>query len=155
VRIPIKPAVAVAALAMLALSACGSSKSPTALQPAAGTTASVTAASVTIVQNATKGALLADAQGRTLYQFKQDKGTTSACTGQCASIWPGYAPASVAGGPGVTASLLGTAAGQVAGQVTYAGHLLYTFSGDRAPGDVNGVTIPDWFAVSPTGGMIS
>jgi hypothetical protein len=38
--------------------------------------------------------------------------------------------------------------GQV--QVTYKGSPLYTFSGDTAPGQSNGVGIPDWSVASST-----
>ena len=48
----------------------------------------------------------------------------------------------------------GDIAGQVAGQVTYHGHLLYTYSGDSAPGDVKGIGIPDWYPVSPSGAKV-
>jgi hypothetical protein len=47
--------------------------------------------------------------------------------------------------------MLGTAQGQVAGQVTYNGHLLYRFSGDTKAGDVNGAAIPSWHPVTPAG----
>jgi hypothetical protein len=50
-------------------------------------------------------------------------------------------------GPGVDASKLASAHGQV----TYAGHLLYFFAGDQAAGQTNGVSIPSWHAISPTG----
>ncbi|HEY2812777.1 MAG TPA: hypothetical protein VGJ03_04865 [Acidimicrobiales bacterium] len=87
-----------------------------------------------------------------MYLFATETGTTSKCTGGCAATWPALTAAGTPqGGPGVTASMLGTANGQVAGQVTYGGHLLYSFAGDTKPGDVNGTSIPNWFAVSPTG----
>jgi predicted lipoprotein with Yx(FWY)xxD motif len=84
-----------------------------------------------------------------------DDGTTSACTGGCADAWPALtADGDPVGGDGVDASLLGTADGQVPGQVTYDGHLLYTFSGDSAPGDVNGLGIPEWYPVNAQGEAI-
>ena len=51
-------------------------------------------------------------------------------------------------------SKLATANGQVAQQVTYSGHLLYSYSGDAAPGDVKGVGIPGWYPVSPSGAKV-
>jgi predicted lipoprotein with Yx(FWY)xxD motif len=44
--------------------------------------------------------------------------------------------------------------GIVPDQITYHGHLLYYFVGDQAPGDINGVGIPDWYAVDPAGNAI-
>jgi predicted lipoprotein with Yx(FWY)xxD motif len=42
------------------------------------------------------GDVLVDRQGRTLYLFARDAGTTSACTGACAVNWP---PLRVSGNP--------------------------------------------------------
>jgi predicted lipoprotein with Yx(FWY)xxD motif len=96
--------------------------------------------------------VLVGPDGRTLYVFEEDHGTTSACTGGCAPIWPALAVTAVpAAGPGVDASKLSMAHGQA----TYAGHLLYFYSGDHAPGDINGLRIPHWDAVSPTGAQVS
>jgi predicted lipoprotein with Yx(FWY)xxD motif len=93
--------------------------------------------------------------GHTLYFFAQDKGTTSACTGACATTWPALAQSgNVSGGPGVDKSQLATANGQVPNQVTYYGHLLYYYSGDAAPGDTKGVGIPNWFLLGPRGNQM-
>ena len=93
--------------------------------------------------------------GHTLYFNATEKGTTSACTGACASSWPALtANGPVTGGPGVDKTQLGTANGQAANQVTYYGHLMYSFSGDAAPGDTKGVGIPDWFLLGPRGNQM-
>jgi predicted lipoprotein with Yx(FWY)xxD motif len=138
------------------LAACGSGggTKPAASQTQAGQTQAGGVAAVTVAQNPAQGAILADANGRTLYLFEKDKGTTSACTGACASIWPAFTAAAPSGGSGVDGASLGTATGQVADQVTYHGHLLYHFSGDTAPGDVKGVGIPSWYPVSPSGAKV-
>jgi predicted lipoprotein with Yx(FWY)xxD motif len=107
-----------------------------------------------VAQNPDQGPILVDGQGRTLYLFEKDNGTTSACTGACAQTWPALTAAAPTPGTGADASLLATADGQVAKQVTYGGHLLYTYSGDAAPGDVKGVRIPGWYPVSPSGTKI-
>jgi len=113
------------------------------------------AATVSVAQNPGQGSILVDSRGRTLYLFEQDHGTTSACTGGCAAVWPAFAAgATPAAGAGVDGSSFGRAAGQVANQVTYHGHLLYFYSGDAAPGDVKGVGIPGWYPVSPSGGKV-
>jgi predicted lipoprotein with Yx(FWY)xxD motif len=140
----------------LGLTACGSDN-PATTHPGvgAGPGQAPAAATVAVAQNAAQGPILVDGQGRTLYLFEKDSGTTSACTGACAHIWPAItAPAAPTAGSGADAALLGTADGQVAHQVTYAGHLLYTYSGDAAPGDVKGVSIPGWYPVSPSGTKI-
>ena len=46
-----------------------------------------------------------------------------------------------------------------AAQVVYNGHPLYLFSGDQKPGDTNGQGVTAfggaWYAVSPTGDMVT
>jgi predicted lipoprotein with Yx(FWY)xxD motif len=97
------------------------------------------------------GPILAS-DGRTLYQFEKDQGTTTACTGACTNAWPALmATGTPQAAPGINPAQLSSAHGQV----TYAGHLLYFFSGDHAPGDTNGLGIPDWSAVSPAGERVS
>ncbi len=103
--------------------------------------------------NARYGQILVDSQGRTVYLFDSDTGTTSACTSSaCTALWPAVVAAGTPqGGTGVTSTMLGTAQGQVAGQVTYNGHLLYRFAPDMAPGDAMGAVIPGWHPVTPAG----
>ena len=138
----------------LTLSACGSGGSG---HPAASQAGSVggSGAAVAVAQNPSQGAILVNGAGRTLYLFENDHGTTSACTGACAQIWPGYSAGATPGaGAGVDAGKLATAAGQVPAQATYDGHLLYHYSGDTAPGDVKGVGLPGWYPVSPSGAKV-
>ena len=96
---------------------------------------------------------LVDAGGYTLYLFEQDDGTTSNCNDACLDIWPALTVAAEpTAGEGVDGALLGTAEqadGRV--QVTYNGHLLYTYSGDAAPGETNGTSIPGWLTVNAAG----
>lgn len=103
------------------------------------------------------GVHLVDAQGRTLYLWEADTGTKSTCSGACAAAWP---PALTAGAPTASgkakAGDLGTtkrADGTV--QVTYAGHPLYRFAGDTAPGQTNGEGSDgfgaEWYVVAPSG----
>lgn len=86
------------------------------------------------------GTVLVDSEGLTVYEFAKDEGTTSSCYGACAESWP---PVITTGkssaGEGAMSSQLGTAKRKDGGmQVTYAGHPLYTFVGDSAPGEANG-----------------
>jgi predicted lipoprotein with Yx(FWY)xxD motif len=127
----------------------GGSTTETTAAPASGE------ATVTLADVGDVGQALVAPDGHTLYLFEQDDGTTSACTGACADIWPGLtADGAPSGGDGVDASLLSTANGQVPDQVAYNGHLLYEFSGDEAPGDVNGLQIPSWYPVDADGNAI-
>jgi predicted lipoprotein with Yx(FWY)xxD motif len=110
---------------------------------------------VAVANDAALGDHLVDGDGHTLYLFDKDSGTTTACTGDCATNWPPLiADGTPSGGDGVDAALLSTADGIEPNQVTYNGHLLYFFAGDQAPGDTNGVGIPSWYALDPTGNAI-
>ena len=111
------------------------------------------AATVAVAEIEGVGEALVGPDGRTLYLFDQDDGLTTACAAACADTWPPLvADGDPAVGDGVDAALLEVADG---GQVAYNGHLLYTFSGDSAPGDANGVGIPAWFPVDAAGNAVS
>jgi predicted lipoprotein with Yx(FWY)xxD motif len=87
------------------------------------------------------GTILTDGRGFTLYAFEADQGTTSACSGACATAWPPVTTttASPQIGTGVTQSLVGqTARADGTQQLTYAGHPLYLFKGDSAAGSTKG-----------------
>ncbi|HTG42084.1 MAG TPA: hypothetical protein VK697_10790, partial [Methylomirabilota bacterium] len=69
-----------------------------------------------------------------------DTNGTSACIGACAANWPPVAapsplPTSL---PGVTGQLGTITRQDGSSQLTVAGHPLYTFAGDSAPGQTNG-----------------
>jgi predicted lipoprotein with Yx(FWY)xxD motif len=107
------------------------------------------------------GKILVDSKGRTLYLFKKDTGRKSKCFGSCAVAWP---PLRVSGKPtaggGARASLLGTSKrSDGKPQVTYNGHPLYRFAGDRKPGNTNGQGLNGfgarWYVVSPSGKQIT
>ena len=107
------------------------------------------------------GTILVDSQGRTLYLFKKDSGKHSACSGACAASWPPLlATGNATVGGGASASMVGTARrpdGKP--QVTYGGHPLYLFTGDKQPGDANGQGVSAfgaaWFALSTKGSQVS
>jgi len=81
--------------------------------------------------------VLANADGLTLYWFAPDTSTSSKCFGPCAIYWPPVS-GSPAAGSGVTGKL-GTIKRPGGGlQATYDGHPLYTYIGDRGPGQANG-----------------
>jgi predicted lipoprotein with Yx(FWY)xxD motif len=106
------------------------------------------------------GKILVDSHRRTLYLFKKDSGTKSACTGTCASAWP---PLRSSGNPVVRgradASLVGTTPrSDGKPQATYNGHPLYRFVKDTKSGDTKGEGLTafggTWFAVSPAGSEV-
>lgn len=103
------------------------------------------------------GTIIVTAEGLTLYDFHKDKGGQSSCYGGCAGAWP---PLLTDGEPkaeaGAMASQLGTTKrkdGSV--QVTYNGWPLYTYAGDKGPGEANGNDIDqfgaEWYALMPNG----
>jgi predicted lipoprotein with Yx(FWY)xxD motif len=162
--------VGLAVAALVALAACGSSSksssaSPSTSAPAAAPPTSGPAASnatVSLADSAKLGSILVDAQGRTLYLFGKDTGTQSTCTGQCATFWPPLTITSgqPTAGNGANASLVSTTmrSGGVT-QVTYNGHPVYMYGGDKNAGDTNGEGINafggSWYAVSPAGAKVA
>ena len=113
------------------------------------------------VANSGLGKVLVDSRGRTLYLFTKDSGSTSTCTGACATAWPPLlADGNSTVGAGANASLVGTTTrSDSTPQVTYNGHPLYLFVKDQSPGDTNGEGLSafggSWFAVSPAGNRVS
>ena len=112
------------------------------------------------VRTTSLGKILVTAQGHTLYLFAPDKRGKSVCYGSCASYWP---PLLVSGKPsagvGVNASLLGvTTRKDGKHQVTYNGHPLYTYVGDKAAGKTSGQGLNLsgglWWVVSPAGNAV-
>lgn len=99
-------------------------------------------------------ALVAGSNGMTVYTFEKDvkDSGTSACTGGCLTTWPaltvpaGTTPTAGAGLTGTLGTITRADDGTI--QVTYNGLPLYFFSGDKAPGDGNGV-YRNWDAVAP------
>jgi predicted lipoprotein with Yx(FWY)xxD motif len=147
--------VAAAALALTAAGCSNGSDSSSGAAPAAPTP---TASSATVsAQPTSLGMIIVDAQGRTVYDFAADKTSASTYTGACAANWPPVpAPATLpASLPGVTGKLGTTAGAGGARQLTIAGHPVYTFVGDSAPGQTNGqgkVAFGGvWTVVSPAG----
>jgi predicted lipoprotein with Yx(FWY)xxD motif len=122
--------------------------------PARGTAATVGTARTKL------GAVLVDGRGRTLYLFESDRPDRSTCANACASVWP---PLTTTGAPragsGARAGDLGTLhRGDGSTQVTYHGHPLYLYAGDRTAGATNGQGLDqfgaEWYVLSPAGAGI-
>jgi predicted lipoprotein with Yx(FWY)xxD motif len=109
------------------------------------------------------GAVLVNAEGRTLYTFAPDKHSKVTCVSSCATLWPPLKLASgetAAGPPQLKASLLGSDPDPEGGRVvTYAGWPLYTYAADGAAGQDNGQAIETnggrWYVIAPSGKVIT
>lgn len=146
------------------LAACGSSsgtsastKSTTTNEASgSGSTAATTASGATQLKLADSklGKIVVDGEGRALYLFTADDGTTSACTGGCATAWPALVvPASA--GSGVTGTVGEATQADGARQVTLNGHLLYYYAADAAPGATNGQGVSGkWYVVDGSGNAV-
>jgi len=166
--VPKRSSLLLAGVAMaVGLSACSSSSSTTTATTSPSShpskSAATTASSATVDAYPTSkyGTILRNSSGYTLYAFSIDTPTKSACLGSCAVIWhPLEVTAAPTAGSGVKQSLLGTITRPGgAKQVTYAGHPLYTFAKDTAPGDINGEGINHfgglWWVVSTNGAIVT
>jgi predicted lipoprotein with Yx(FWY)xxD motif len=145
-------------LTALAVAACGGGGgAATAATPKTSNGASATVG----VANSGLGQILVNSGGRTLYLFKADTATMSACSGACATAWPPLlATGNATAGSGLTASKLATIKrSDGTKQVTYNGHPLYLFSKDTKPGDTKGQGVTafgaSWFALNSSGSQAS
>jgi predicted lipoprotein with Yx(FWY)xxD motif len=129
-------------------------------KPAAAATGGATGGAVMVIKAGKAGDLgtvITDSTGMTVYDFHKDKGTTSSCYGACEQAWP---PVITSGktkaSGGAQSSMLGTTKRKDGSlQVTYHGHPLYTFAGDKKPGEANGNDSSEfgaqWYALEPNG----
>ena len=109
------------------------------------------------LRKTTLGSILVDAKGRTLYIFEKDRTGRSACDTSCVKFWPPLVSRTTPrAGKGVQKAMLGvTGPHNGRRQVTYAGHPLYTFVGDKTPGDTSGEGLTnfgaEWYALAASG----
>jgi len=143
-------------VATLYLVACSNDtpSTPAAAGSTVAPTSSTSATATLVVSDSSLGRILTDARGNTLYLFETDRNRQSTCYEGCDTTWP---PLEATGAPTVGDGLDDSSVGTTKRtdgitQVTYAGHPLYFYSGDSAPGDTNGQGIGDvWYAVTPAG----
>jgi predicted lipoprotein with Yx(FWY)xxD motif len=118
----------VVALVLLFTAVAGAGGSPAT--PSGGTVALKTgkAGGVTVLTNA---------KGFTVYTFAADRPGKSNCNGSCAAYWPPVtgSPSAAPGVPGTFATITRADGTR---QVTWNGHPLYTYVGDRSPGQASG-----------------
>ena len=87
--------------------------------------------------------ILTDAQGQTLYYPSYD----DVCTGKCTTTWHPLLitdPSALMTVSPVLRNLLAAIPGPNGLQVQYIGSFLYTYSGDAAPGQMNGLANSRW-----------
>jgi predicted lipoprotein with Yx(FWY)xxD motif len=152
----------------LLVAACGSGSaaSPATTSAAAPATAAPAAAGsaapaaegrpMVNLGSTTLGDVLVDGNGMTLYMFTADSGGASACTGDCLATWPALAGDGATPGPGLdAANFASITRDDGSKQVTFYGMPLYTFSGDKAAGDVNGQGVGGkWYVVKADGTVV-
>jgi predicted lipoprotein with Yx(FWY)xxD motif len=151
------PAIATA----LVIAGCGGSGYGGGGSSNSSATPSPSSAAKLQAQTSSLGKILTDGSGRTLYLFEKDTGPKSNCSGACAANWPPFTAASkpaVSGGAlSAEITLVKRPGGQR--QVTYNGHPLYYYAGDKSPGDVNGQGLnffgAPWFVLSPAGSKVA
>jgi predicted lipoprotein with Yx(FWY)xxD motif len=108
------------------------------------------------------GRILVNSKGLTLYMFVPDKRKKVTCVSVCAKIWPPLKlprKAKAVASRGVKAKLLGVDRDPAGGRVvTYHGWPLYTYLGDRHPGDVTGQALDLngglWYVLARNGALI-
>jgi predicted lipoprotein with Yx(FWY)xxD motif len=124
------PAAAAVAAVVAACSSSGSS-------PASGAASSAHAAAAVGLKTAKIGTatVLTNAKGFTLYTFAPDTSTTSKCNGACAQNWPPVKPVTASGAKG-TFGTIKRSDGST--QLTFHARPLYTFVGDKSPGQASG-----------------
>ncbi|WP_329341899.1 hypothetical protein OG866_38120 [Streptomyces sp. NBC_00663] len=139
----------IALVAALGLAGCGSgggSDHGSSGTPAATDTSTVK------VSDSPLGDILVDGGGRTLYLFTADGNNTNSmkCDTACLKLWPPMEGKPKAGS-GADAGLIGTTKGSEP-QATYAGHPLYYYAKDKAPGDSKGQGIDGiWYVLNAKG----
>ena len=150
-RLPVSVLLATLAVAAILAATEGAAAAPR--------TAAKSGAATVSIRKTKLGRVLVARSGRTLYLFMKDKGGKSACAGACAKAWP---PLLTKGKPkagkGVKAKLLGTTVRKSGTQVTYAGHPLYMYAGDKKAGQTNGEGSTAfgaaWYVLAPNGHRI-
>ena len=125
-----------AAAAAAVVAACSSSGTPSGTSASGGSSAHAAAAASSVKTAKVGGVtVLTNAKGFTLYSFAPDTSTASKCNGTCAQNWPPVKPATASGVKGAFATIKRS---DGSAQLTFHGHPLYTFVGDKSPGQANG-----------------
>ncbi|MEU6990872.1 SCO0930 family lipoprotein [Streptomyces sp. NPDC046465] len=123
--------------------------------PAAADPAPVDRAGLSTRKDAKLGEIVVDKNGMTVYRFTKDSAwpMKSACTGACLDKWPVVAPVAKNDTRGILEKgFIVFNRPDGAKQQTIDCWPLYTFAGDKKPGDTNGQGVGGtWYAASPQG----
>ena len=162
-RLRVAGGLAVLLVGGIALAACGSggnSVSRSMTNSGSGSAQSAPATpTIGLAGNAKVGQrVLVDSRGRTLYLFVPDgTGSETQVPAQFKPNWPQLTTAAPMAGAGLDMTKLAVhTQTDGARQVSYNGHLLYTFINDMAPGDTNGQGLGpnNWFVLDANGNAI-
>ncbi|MGN6582404.1 MAG: COG4315 family predicted lipoprotein [Rhizobiaceae bacterium] len=93
------------------------------------------AAEPAMMMNSSAGKVWTDSKGMTLYTYDKDSMGKSDCYGKCAVNWPPLKASASAKASGNWSVVKRKGGGAM---WAYDGKPLYTFIGDKKPGDVNG-----------------
>jgi predicted lipoprotein with Yx(FWY)xxD motif len=118
-------------------------------------------ASAISVKQTSLGKTLVDADGRSLYLFEGDKRNLSTLSRAGRAVWPPFTastkPAAV--GAAVASQIRTVKGAGGSGQISYDGHPLYYYVGDRTPGQTRGQGLNEfgarWYVLSPAGTAIT
>ncbi|MEU2394125.1 SCO0930 family lipoprotein [Streptomyces sp. NPDC007369] len=114
---------------------------------------------LSVAKNPKLGDIVVDGNGMTVYRFKKDTAwpMASNCTGDCLAKWPVVPPVDKANAKGIIEkgfSVLDRPDGKK--QQSIDCWPIYTFTGDKKPGDTNGQGVGGtWYAVSPDGKLVT
>ncbi|MGW7454583.1 SCO0930 family lipoprotein [Streptomyces sp. NPDC054787] len=121
--------------------------------------AAAAGAALSVAKDPKLGEHIVDGAGMTVYRFKPDTAwpMVSKCVGDCLAKWPVVPPVDKAEAKGITERnylVLDRPDGKK--QQTIDCWPVYTFTGDKKPGDVNGQGVGGtWYAVAPDGKLIT
>lgn len=130
----------------VSLAACGCGSSHTGGSSTSGAASAV----VSSAEKAKVGNVIVDAQGRTLYRFTAEAQGLPVCTGACVGTWRPALASSASGLPEHVATVRRPDGGKL--QLTYDGHPLYRYAGDRSKADAKGEGMGgQWYAIKALG----
>jgi predicted lipoprotein with Yx(FWY)xxD motif len=151
---------AIGLVSLLVVAGCGSSSSSDSSSNASKSSSPSSSTKTVDVTKTGAGTVLTGSNGRTLYLFEKDTSPKSMCAGECANDWP---PLTTSGKPtagsGVQAGMLGTTKrADGTEQVTYNGHPLYFFEGDKKAGQTAGQGVAafgaEWYVLGTNGNKV-
>ncbi|MDQ0584833.1 SCO0930 family lipoprotein [Streptomyces rishiriensis] len=116
-------------------------------------------AGLSVRKDANLGEIVVDKNGMTVYRFLKDKAwpePVSNCNGACLEKWPAVAPVAFNETEGIQEKgYMNFTRSDGTKQQTINCSPIYTFSGDKSPGDVNGQGVGGtWYAVAPNGKLV-